>query len=142
MSTLFHRHAFSMLDDSYRTVGVQFLGEDGDINAPSIRSKTYVYKAPKTWELVAGDFALVMVNTALKIVRICEIHAEPQIDLEAQYPYKWLVQKIDMSEYDALMTREQEFDAFAKDHARQVQRRLFVESVPELARFFQPKEIS
>lgn len=57
----------------------------------------YTFKADRSLELKIGDYALVHANNELKIVQICEVHDQPQLDPDASYQYKWLVDKVNLA---------------------------------------------
>ncbi len=127
----FHRHAFSLLDESFTTVEVVFPES----------TKSYTYKIPKEWaEQAAFSSAIVEVNDTLKIVKIVAVHSVPQIDVNLPTKYRWIVQLIDRTAYDAFVRREAEFEEFARESLRQEQRRKFLESIPGAEQFFLPKE--
>lgn len=66
--------------------------------------KTYTYKAPNNLKIAIGDKVVVKVGDELKIVTVVKV-GEP-FDLNADFDYKPIVQKIDTTIYDALMDQE------------------------------------
>lgn len=97
-------HIASLLQTGYYTVGVMFL-EDRN---PEAQRKIYTYKVPNTVKLEVNDRVIVKVVDDLKLVKVMEIHPEPQIDLNSKVPYKWIVQKVDVEGHTKLMEAEQE----------------------------------
>lgn len=55
----------------------------------------YTFKAEIDSDFKVGDYAVVHARNELKIVRIVQIHDAPKIDMNANFEYKWVVQKID-----------------------------------------------
>jgi len=97
------RHIISLLQDNYTTVKVEF-----NTNA----ALTYTYKVLKSDNYKVGDTAIVetaAVPPKLKIVHIIEVHDVPMIDTDANFDYKWLVQKIDRTQYDTIVENEGKF---------------------------------
>ena len=56
-----------------------------------------------------GDKAVVEVSGELKIVDVVAIHKVPRIETTSTYPYKWVVQRIDLDHYKAVRAAEEEF---------------------------------
>lgn len=67
-------------------IGVKFQGSQ----------KTYHYKTLEKFE--EGDKAVVDVNGELKIVEVVSIDC--MLDLSSHISYKWIVQKVDFTEYE------------------------------------------
>lgn len=67
----------------------------------------YTFKAEPELGLAAGDFAVVHSRDSLSIVRIVTVHSTPQIDSNARFQYKWVVDKIDCSAYRARLSEEE-----------------------------------
>ena len=84
-----------------KTVGVQFNNTHSD-------NTVYTFKTTLDFEV--GDSAVVFSQGKLKIVHICEVHKIPQIDANSNTQYEWIVQKVDMSEYERLNAAESEFN--------------------------------
>jgi hypothetical protein len=151
---------FSLLDQSFTTCHVRF-----DANAsPKTRAKRlsdlpgaspiqqpprwadpdtdtsngrdYCYKVPKSWDLQAGDHAVVIGrNGCLAVVLVTRVDALPDIDVDADFNYKWLVSKVDLTEHDALVEREKSFSDTMLEIERVKQRESLVasfrDSLPE-----------
>jgi hypothetical protein len=117
------KHLFTLLDQSATTVRVVFaqderkhaaqladvrrrFGDDG--LTTEIRS--YVYKAPLAMELEAGDSVVVDTpGSGFSVGRVVEVHTSAQVDVDADFEYKWIVQKVDRRDYDARCERERNF---------------------------------
>jgi hypothetical protein len=128
------KHLYSLLDSSYTTVLVVF-GAAVRLEAPGspvqeepllagaaprrnseilrdrdYRDRTYIYKVPKDAGVKVDDAVVVdSPSNGLTIARVVEVHSAPQIDLDAPFEYKWIVQKIDRTDYDQRIAREREF---------------------------------
>ena len=75
-----HNH---MLFQKFHTVSV------------SLSGKLYIYKSPEPLEV--GDYVVVPVKGGLKSLVVKAID-EP-VDWDAEYDYKWIVQKVDIESY-------------------------------------------
>lgn len=95
------------------TVGVKFEGTP---------SKVYTYKVRKEWNVQVGDE--LVVRTPLDgstIVEVVEVHDIPDIDLAANFKYKWAVQKVDNTAYDEVLKVEAEKAMQLKELQRKAQ---------------------
>ena len=93
-----NRHLISMLQTGYSTVAVTFMtGSQG----------LYTYKTRESFQV--DDLAVVEVGCEMKIVRVREVHAEPQIDINLTRDYKWIVCKVDTTNYREELEREKIF---------------------------------
>lgn len=101
------RHLISLMEKDYDTVSVVF---QKDSNRPATTStgKRYTYKCLKGTPLV-GDIAIVEVGEQLAFVKIVEVHNTPQIDFNADYDYRWLLQYVNRKSYDNRMSSEKKF---------------------------------
>lgn len=59
----------------------------------------YTFKAEIDSGLQVGDYAVVHARNQLQIVKIVEIHQVPNIDKNATFEYKWVIQKIDFDNF-------------------------------------------
>lgn len=87
----------SMMIEGLKTVGVQFRHS----------GKSYTYKTMDTYEV--GDYAVVHAQGDYKIVEVVAVHKVPQIDVDSNIKYAWVVQKIDLDAHSQMLEREQEF---------------------------------
>lgn len=93
------KHIAALLIDGMKTVGVRFRDT----------GKVYTYKTLDDYEV--GDFAVVFTpRNTFDVVMITRVDKVPQIDVDSGLSYKWLVQRIDATQYDSLVDREQEFN--------------------------------
>jgi hypothetical protein len=110
------RHLVSLIDGEYTTVAVRF----------DAASKLYTYKT--RLKLQRNDWVIVSVNDVLKVVQVVQVHATPQIDFEAKFDYKWVVQKVDMSDYNTTLAAEaklvEHIDAMERLHKRYTMRQI------------------
>lgn len=109
-TTMKHRNMITLLQSGYKTIDVVFAGTH----------KSYVYKVSKDIEVKAGDVVVVPAagqvyseqpvihtvpyNTAL----VKAVHEAPNIDLDAPYEYKWIVDVVRDADYLAQLDRETE----------------------------------
>lgn len=104
-----------LLQKDFTTIEVVF---DDDISINDLKERTvlaphqrfggYTYKADLSLHLQVGDFVLVPARDTLKVVRVIDVHPYPKLDLNANFVYKWVVQKIDATAYLQRMQEEQE----------------------------------
>ncbi|MDO4223123.1 MAG: hypothetical protein Q4D05_03725 [Acinetobacter sp.] len=102
-----------LLQEHYTTVRVVF----DDICVHSLHKPTavndknhdfsYTYKIDKAIDVQVGDWVIVPARDTLKIVQVVEVHDEPQLDLNAKYQYKWVVQKVDTHAYVQRLEEEE-----------------------------------
>lgn len=111
-----HMHLITLLQEGYTTCRVSF-PEKGTYSRDE--EKTYTYKIPKDAGIAVGDRVVVYGGKELKVARVTEVHDEPQIDFKAPYALKWVVQRVDLTQYEEHAVRE----AAALDHLTRVQRK-------------------
>lgn len=96
----------------------------------------YTYKAKKSLKLQPGDAVVVPSARGLgiKIGLVHSVQEVPDIDLDAPFEYKWIVDKVDTTEYDKTLTEERQFMQLAQEAERQHQREIlkgkFMEHLP------------
>ena len=135
------KHLYSLLDQSFTTVRAVFDSEVRNVNrkasplAPppppfmEYDERGYVYKVPRNWNVEPQDHLIVLTDSnGLKIVTVVHVDAEPDIDIDANYDYKWAVQKIDLTEFRSLTEREKEFSDTMLQIERVKQRESLVNS--------------
>lgn len=102
---------YNLLDESFTTVGVRFYNEDEEQFRE--KGKIYNYKVPKDWNVQVDDLLVVTATSTLRVVKVAEVHDEPQFN--GLPTLRYAVQVIDMSAHEALMEREKTFrDALQK----------------------------
>lgn len=92
------RHLLALLQSGYTTIQVVFEGSN----------KPYTYKA--RGQIIADDY--VVVNSPSKGLVICKVvgvDKTPRIDIDADFTYQWIVQKVDTTEYNRVKEQEREF---------------------------------
>lgn len=94
------QHLIALLQKGYTTIGVRFDNS----------SQVYTYKAPKSVAdaLAKDDLVVVPARNTFQVVKVVEVHAEPQIDVHKPLALKWIVQKVDTTAYDDQTAREEE----------------------------------
>lgn len=104
------RQMIAMLQEDYYTVGVQFK------RGSQLSLKDYTYKVPRKITLQLKDEVVVFTpidGAAMAIVT--RIDDRPVLDLEGSKSYKWIVQKVDFSEYNKkTQTEKALFDLFSR----------------------------
>lgn len=125
------RHLISLLQNDYVTVQVVFQRPDNaPINPSTNRHYTYKARMP----IAVGDIAVVEVREKLALVKIVVVNDVPQINVDADYDYKWLIQRIDRTTYDKTLAVEKKFaeamQAAEKAHQRLVLAQKFTDHLP------------
>lgn len=90
----------SILMENCKTVAVSF-GKD--------ESRTYTYKTTEDFEV--GDFAVVKPNNTLKVVKVVKVHEIPELDVNSNMDYDWIVQRIDLESYENLVEKGKLFES-------------------------------
>lgn len=86
--------------------GVDEAADTAANNTNYTEQTRYTFKAEPDLGLTAGDFAVVHARDSLSIVRIVAVYDPAQIDSNARFQYKWVVDKIDLNAYRARRTEE------------------------------------
>lgn len=108
-----HKHLIALLQAGYTTIQVTFVGY----------AKPYTYKAPASAGIEAGDKVIVDSPTSgLTVVDVVSVDATPRIDLDADFTYKWIVQKVDMAAYQRTIDLEAEAMEMLEEAERRRQR--------------------
>lgn len=133
---------YSLLDQSYTTVHVIFPSYNPDENYNEERrperkalpwkaaggERAYVYKVPYAWNVQEKDELLVETSAGLVIVNVVRVDAMPDIDVDANFDYKWAVQRVDRTQYDELVAQEKRFADSLIEIERVKQRESLLES--------------
>lgn len=104
-------HIMSLMQTNMTTVSVRFIG-DAKVDLLQLNpesDKLLTYKVKITDEIQPGDFVVVMPRGCFKVAQVVTVHDTPEIDTESDITYKWIVQKIDMTQYKEMEAREAEF---------------------------------
>lgn len=124
-----NRHLMTLLQENYTTVEAIFTGKQSDADNPDL--KRYTYKIPLNAGYVEGDFAVVVSPSGLTVVMIVKIHQKPKIDLDSEFTYKWLVQRLDLTEYEERQQKEETFLEMLTDIERTHQRNILLNKFQE-----------
>lgn len=105
-----------LLQKPFITVGAVF---EDDVSVDEILHKgtdnayqgfCYTFKAEVDNNLQVGDYAIVHANHALKIVKIVQVHDTPNIDINAKFEYKWVIQKIDFANFKQRLDEQKQLE--------------------------------
>lgn len=126
-----HKHLLALLQSGYTTIEVMFPVTDS-----SKLPKAYTYKARLEDNIQKGDHVVVdSPSKGLTVVEVVNVHKTPNIDLDAPFTYKWIVQKINRAAYDDTLAKEAEFLETMMEVERVHQRELllskFKDHLPE-----------
>jgi len=138
------KHLYSLLDATFTTINVVFQRDENKAAEASVKlrqrfnddtlsadRRTFVYKAPLAMGVEAGDFCVINTQNGLSVVKVDSVDATPQIDTDADFDYKWIVQKINLTAYDARVKRESAFTDMLRDVERVRQRETLVNDMRE-----------
>lgn len=84
---------------------------------------------PKEWALKVDDHVVIDSPRGLAVARVVSIDASAQIDVDADFDYRWAVQRVDTSAYDARVAKEQSFSGMMLDVERTRQREALLEDM-------------
>ena len=100
-------NAYAVLTDNAFTVQVKFPGSSTAVSA----SKPYTYLCDIS-EIVVGDDAVVFVSSGdyeiPKVVKVVSVDRTIDVDLLGDIDYKWIVQRVDTTDYDRKLQEAQE----------------------------------
>lgn len=85
----------TFLFDDITTIKIRFKKDD---------EKTWTYKALKTDNIQVGDKVVVPTPHSFVVVTVTEVHEYPQVE-DGNF-YKWIIQRVDTTQYDALVKRD------------------------------------
>ena len=95
----------------------------------------YTYKAKLTTNVKPGEAVVVEVRGRLVLALVHSVDEVPRIDTDADYDYKWIVQRVDMTEYRQCEADEQAFRDSLQQIEREKQRAAtlasFMENLPQ-----------
>jgi uncharacterized caspase-like protein len=97
------------LQSGYVSVKVRFLQYAGKDTAPEWGEKVYTYKALASWNIQPDD--RVIVNSPkqnLVVVKVDSVSSDPDLNFAEVGNFKWIVQRVDTSQYDAITQQETE----------------------------------
>lgn len=95
-------------------------------------SRLHTYKALMSDNVKVGDTVAVIVGKEMLLVSVAEVHDLPQIDLDADFDYKWIVQKIDTTAYDKMAENEKQFQLAMVEVERAKQREKVKQEMEQL----------
>lgn len=135
-------HIISLLQSNYTTVGVRFIDrvhtQAGNFSTGvdyQIGGKNYAYKAPLSMNLKVGDQVLVPNGLSSKdkipyvLALVIGVDERARIDFNTSKNYKWVVQKIDPTQYNAIIEAERAMHDVLQAAEERRQRENFVTNV-------------
>jgi hypothetical protein len=82
----------------------------GQPSAQRYEGQSYTYKVPKDADVKVGDYVVTYgERRGLCIARVVRVDEQPQIDVDASFDYKWVVQKVDREGYEMRVKAESAF---------------------------------
>ena len=149
------KHMLSLMQDNYTTVQVLInpkKNPDGtfapgsmepmqaagaapyaqpSMHQPMPTEKTYTFKVLLTDNIKVDDYVVVFTTRGLKTGLVTQVDNTPKIDLDADYDYKWIVQKLDIAPYMETLQKEADFNLALVEIERQKKREEFRKSYME-----------
>lgn len=100
------------------------------------RQRAYAYKVLLTDAVQVGDSVVVPHHRdGLAVATVVAVDIAPQIDVESDIEYKWIVQKVDKTRYDQIVASEAQFHAQMEEArrtaVRQQLKQQYFDSFPE-----------
>lgn len=125
-----NHHIVSLLQTGYTTVQIVFAAATERNQEPRWEThRNYTYKAKLSAGISVDDLVVVHAPFGFKIVKVVAVHDFPQIDTDVDFEYKWIVQKLDTTEYEATVEAETQFKRSLQDIERRKQAQSVVESL-------------
>lgn len=150
------KHIMTLLQEGFTTVTVQFMdGRGVPVKKAAVTSsapwqanpappmpqastprydntRLYTYKVLLKDNVQPNDTVVVIVGNEMVLVKVVEVHELPQIDLDADYDYKWIVQRIDTDAYDKMQEKETQFQQAMVEVERVKQREKVKQEMEQL----------
>lgn len=125
----------SLIDESVRTVGVRFNTAAGTgTSAPLWSQKVYTYKTREPFSI--DDLVVVEVPAGMSVAKVVRVDDDPQLDANTSLAYRWVVQKVDLRAYNALVDDDKRFEReimkLQRKKHRESLRDLVTKQFPEL----------
>lgn len=97
------------LQSGYVSIKVRFLQYSQHGLSREWSEKLYTYKALASWNIQPEDRVIVdSPKDGLVVVKVESVSAEPDLNFADVGNFKWVVQKVDRSQYDAITQQETE----------------------------------
>ena len=93
--------------------------------------RTWTYLIKKDSGIVEGDFVVVVTPSGFKVVKVVQVDAIAKIDYDADFTYKWIIQKVDTTAYEAIIKSEEAFEETMNEVERLKQRDALLASFKE-----------
>lgn len=70
--------------------------------------KLFTYKVPRSIDLREGDLVVVPTTRGMKVATVYGVHSDPgpQINIDAPFRYRWIVQKVDDTQFAKLTAQD------------------------------------
>ena len=117
------KNAAAFLRNDTRTIGVVFLSD------PNINTKMYTYIAHNDLNLALDDIVVVPSQNTFALGRVKQIDEDLELDAKADIKYKWVVSKVDFTDYHAQAERNKQIEDTVRQSYRQNSRRSFQQAM-------------
>lgn len=128
-------HMLSLLQSGFTTVDVRFLdsawgdNEPRNANNMKLSKEVYTYKVMEVLGLKEDDLVVVPARQGFAVAKVAKVDETPQIDVDATYPYRWIVSKLDMVPYERLQQEEKDFAEIQREVRREQEKRSMFETI-------------
>lgn len=99
-----------------------------DGRAKIVPPKLYTFKAPKD-AVKVGDLVVVNGSHGLTVARVHVVHDRPRIDLQADFDYQWIVDRVDLNGYKEKLAEEEKLRGVLQEAESQRQRKQLLEDL-------------
>lgn len=134
------KHIAALLRDDLTTVAVRYVNSDIK-NEGQGGSRVYTYKIllEDAKKLKVGDFVVVPVGSNYKgntgtvsveymhVAVVTEIHDTPQIDVDFDGDYKWVMSCFNLEHYNAVVAHDKQFSELIQTAEKEVKRASLLE---------------
>jgi len=112
-------HMVELLLENFYTIGIRFNNS----------AKVYTYKVAKDIELLADEDQVIVATTSgFEIVNVTRVDEGMNIDLSSDIKYKFIVQKLDRTQYDELCDKDKNVAGVIAKGAAEAKRKELVEA--------------
>lgn len=109
----------ALLREDAKTIKIRF--------KPGAQETLYTYICH--YDVIPGDVVLVMGNDRMHVVEVVEVDTDVKIEPGSDIRYKWVVQKVDLTEHCANMKRNEEIEELVRTAYQANLRRSFAQQL-------------
>jgi len=129
------------LQSNFYTIGVKFCSENHSV---PWTSKIYKYKVPNEIKIEIGDYIIVRVEgrePEIKVTKVFEVHDGNATDPNAPFKYKWIVQKVELGNYEERLTNDKKLTELVAELKNRKARQSIIDDISSVASIEELNEI-